>query len=164
MKKVFSVLLLSLLPLFGDWGETDSYFYADVGALYFLNPAAGVGYRMQSGHQGLDLSARISIGLLAQAKTSVLYLYYPTPYAQSQYYLGMGASALYINVYGIGFFNSSPSYGCAAELLVGKEYWTDLDKRRFIQLQVGFPTLYFSSGMGSNGFIPIPILSYGFIF
>lgn len=163
MKKVFWVLLL-IFPLFADWDETDSYFYADLGGLYFINPAAGIGYRMQSGHQGFDFSARVSIGLLAQAKTSIIYLYYPTPYAESQYYLGIGASALYINVYGIAFSSTSSSYGCAAELLFGKEYWNDQDKRRFLQLQVGFPTLYFSSSMSSKGLIPIPILSYGFIY
>ncbi len=164
MRKALLPLLLCAFPLFSDWDETDSYFYADLGALYFFNPAAGIGYRMQSGHQGLDFSARVSLGLLAQAKTSVIYLYYPTPYAESQFYLGVGASALYINIYGISFFENQSSYGCAAELLFGGEYWNDQDKRRFLQLQVGFPTLYFSSSMSSKGYVPVPILSYGFIY
>lgn len=161
------VLLILAIPLFGDPIE-ETYFYADVGAGPLLPlPTVGVGYRSQKEHNGADFAVRAStIGLIDQVKASVLYLYYPRPDIEEQYYIGLGAAGFFFYPAGGGsFFNGQSTYGCSGEFIFGKQFTKYPDFRRFWQIQAGFPS-YFWKEVASRHLIwvPTPIFSYGFIF
>jgi hypothetical protein len=150
------------LPIWAYEDIEDSTFYADVGTLLLINPTGGVGYRLQHNHHGLDIAARLSLGFTLQAKLSGMYVYYCNPQDSSQYYVGVGGAGLYLRALRL-FGGSKSSFGLCSELLFGKEFHTDSFQRRFLQIQIGFPTYYFNTSI-DGAFIPMPTITYGFMF
>ncbi len=152
-------ILLSLVCCFGvvlasddqDMPEEESaarirntYIHIDLGSgPYPLPiPSLALGVRNQWGHNGLDVSLYAStVVYITQAKVTPSYLFYFFPGLESQFYVGggLGVSAL---------FQSRKHYDQAVmclspEIIIGREYKTDLGLRKFFQAQISFPTYVF---------------------
>ncbi len=131
-------------------------------------PVLSVGYRKQSGHQGIDLSLHASsILFFTQVKLSLSYLFYFIPSLKGQIYIGPGIG-------GSMFLQRKASYdkavvALAPEVIVGKEYIGRTGSRRLIQMQVSVPTYTFGRirSLKKNQRVihyPLIVVSYGICF
>lgn len=159
-----------LLPCLLGWGniyyqpeQKEGFPYLDIGAGPLIPlPTVGVGYRTQSIHHGFDMAARFSsIILVDQFKASALYLYYPKPDLDEEFYIGLGGASFWV----FPISKGHSSWGFSGEWVFGKQFRNARCLRRFWQIQTGFPSYFCQEFDGRHMFyIPLPIFSYGFIF
>lgn len=146
------------------------YFSIGVGPLPVPLPNFGLGYRFQRNHHGFDLSLQAAtIVAVTQAKVSLLYDYYFKPNLNSQFYMGLGASAS-------GLFENKKHWkkttgSFSPELMFGKQYQNEAKDLRFLQLQISFPTFSIKkfperkfTGKHHILYMPLVVLSYGICF
>lgn len=119
---------------------SDKYAYLSLGGtanlvslpgLYQLTiaPCVGVGFRAQSGHNGLDLSVQTRyVCDHFRIKGNSSYLYYFSPNLQDQIYCGIGAG-IDTDIEMNGALLLTP------ELSIGKQFVTDAGRRRFWNVQ-----------------------------
>ncbi len=144
-----------------------------VGALPNLLPTFSGGYRMQSGHWGIDLPLQVTTAgaPFTMASASVIGHYYPAPNVKSEMYLGLGASA------GIAFSSGNSWYPkesvwpskwsrhdwtVSPVAVIGHQYHTAGGQKRFVEAQVKVPTYAFDTEKTID--IPLVTVSYGFGF
>jgi hypothetical protein len=149
---------------------------------YTIIGSLGIGYRMQHNHCGCDLSlsfnelinninfdaiinkdnAKTKFDHAEQFQGKALGLYYITPNAISQIYLGLGVSLA-----NNSFINSvSKIIFIAPEMVVGKQYQNNNGKNRFFQAEISMPKASYLSFQDATKFelaSPYPALrlSYG---
>lgn len=125
-------------------------------------PNFSVGYRLQSHHFGWDGSLR-SRSLLLRGMNgldaSFLGHYYPKPNSQSQLYVGAGIDCEV-------FFSGYPFPIISPEVVIGKEYISHSDHRRFLQAKISCPALTVERyGSDFRTFrMPVVLINYGFGF
>ena len=147
-----------------------SLFHLDIGSGPYPLPVPvfSIGYRKQSGHQGMDLSLYAStVVYLTQVKLSASYLFYVNPSLKGQIYIGPGVGGSVV-------FQSGKKYDRALvalspELLVGKEYIGRTGSRRLVQMQISIPTYTFGRIRSLKKtdrviYYPLIIVSYGICF
>jgi hypothetical protein len=155
----FPALLLGNLYVNPEQKEAFPYVDLGLGPLVPA-PTIGVGYRLQSEKQGFDLAARLSTVVVWNVfKLSALYLYYPRPNLDSQFYVGLGGATEWVH------WSSEVHWGVSAEWIVGKQFTNRSCQRRFWQIQTGLPT-YFFQPIDAHywNILPFATFSYGFIF
>ncbi len=98
-------------------------------------PIFSGGYRMQSGHHGADASLQVStVVSWTLLKANGYYLHYFNPCATSEFYAGGGVTVGSIIGDHGGWFTGP-------EFVFGKQYLTEGQHMRFLQMQVTFPTV-----------------------
>lgn len=149
MKKIMVLLVLAITSFntlvadedsIGNFTK-DKYVYLSLGATanfvalsrcYHLTiaPCAGLGFRAQSGHNGLDLSIQGRCVLdQFRIKGNACYLYYFNPNLKNQLYCGFGAG-----------LDTNIDMSChpllTPELSIGRQFITENGKRRFWNVQL----------------------------
>lgn len=140
----------------------DHYFYGsfNLGPVPFPIPGFGVGYRTQHDHFGLDTHLQLTtIGYGSQLKYQAMGLYYFKPKKTSQFYTGLGASSsiLFLKA------NLKKNIWIASpEWSFGKAYLNENQERRYLELQVSFPTFGLAEYKDKKAwYFPLCVFSYG---
>ncbi len=131
---------------------SDTYAYATLGGItpLLMFPIAGIGTRIQSGHNGFDIGVQgTCFGNFFILKANATYLFYPKPNLQKQFYYGIGAGIERMEKEKTSF---SP------EFVVGKQFTNDTGGRRFFEAQI---TPYIVDNHGHGTLIPGVIIRYG---
>lgn len=142
------------------------YISIGAGPLPWPVPQIGVGYRIQSGHHGADISLQCATILLAtEFQSRFLYHYYFTPSLQSQFYIGAGVAPGMIMTI-VHPFSSGSSIGgtIAPQFVFGKQYRNKHDHLRFFEARIDFPTYVYRSEFRGGTLIPLITLNYGISF
>jgi hypothetical protein len=167
MKKIF--IFLASISLYADKDDTkhldstrDSYFYGsfNLGPAPIPLPGFGIGFRNQHNHTGVDTHLQLTtIGYASQLKYQAAGLYYFKPNLKSQMYTGLGASASYL----FGGANLKKGHVIASpEWCFGKTYLNENNQRRYLELQVSFPTFLIDSKKEPKPmYYPLCVFSYG---
>ena len=131
------------------------YFTLGVGPVVIL-PNVGVGYRSHFLHHGFDVSLSYSPIIEAhQAQAIVAYQFYPNPYRNDPWYVGLGAATSY-------FFDNrhNGALTVAPDISVGKVLATKSGERHFLEAHIQAPT--FSGADQFN--LPMMYVKYGVSF
>ena len=122
-------------------------------------PNFGLGYRAQSGHNGVDVSLNaMTVVAVTQLKATALYQYYFKPDLNSQFYVGGGLGLS--DIFGSG-------HHCMAispEFTFGKQYRNEAKDTRFMQVGVSWPTVNLSGQSRHFLKYPLVVFSYGIMF
>lgn len=169
--KLFLLLLIILGSAFGKEciasTEIDSqvnqqfaYFSSGLGPLPIPLPVFALGYNVQRGHHGADLSLQgVTIVSVTQLKANMLYHYYFKPCHASQFYAGGGlGTSILLNTHDKSQLLVSP------EFVFGKQYRNETNDLRFVQMQISFPTLTFRHHKYRAFAFPLAVISYGMAF
>lgn len=142
---------------------TQDFGYLSVGLGPFPAPipAFAGGYRVQSGHHGMDTSLQVQTLIeITQLKVNLLYHYYPKPCLASQSYFGVGVgpSVVFSN-----HWDRAQGFLISPEFVFGKQYRNENDDTRFFQVQASFPTFgnAFHRDFRHVTWFPLVIISYG---
>ena len=143
MKKFLFVFMAFLAPLCAEddtefrrttpkFSRSLFHLSAGTGPYPLPIPVLGMGYRKQVGHQGGDLSLRVSsIVYLTQVKLVPSYLLYFNPSEHGQIYMGIGAGG---NLFIQSWKKDDPTVlALSPELIAGKEYIGKTGSKRFLQ-------------------------------
>jgi hypothetical protein len=163
MKKI--LLFLSCASLYANNTEKVEDFYGystfNLGPAPIPLPGFGIGLRSQNHKLGYDAHLQLTtVGYLSQLKWQNSALFYITPNLKSQFYTGVGGSLS-------AFFSSkkvSEGYlGLSPEFTFGKSYLNEADKRRFMELQVSWPTTIFGKKQHDTEVLYFPgvVFTYG---
>jgi hypothetical protein len=126
----------------------NSFIHLDMGSGPFPLPLPtfAIGFRKQSGHQGIDLSLHAStVVYITQIKLTPAYLFYLNPGLKGQLYVGAGV--------GGGVLIQSPKnydraiFSLSPELILGKEYIGRTGSYRLFQVQISVPSYNFGKVM-----------------
>ncbi len=161
LKKIAIAFALCTTSAFG---ANDSFFHMDVGVgpLPIPAPELSFGWRHQRMNKGWDASASASSLLVAsKLEARGVYLYYPQPSTDQQWYLGIGGSVAMS--WSIGYPRDPlERITISPQWLIGKERRMKSGLISITQLRISCPTLLAN---GKDGFwFPMTILSYGFSF
>lgn len=145
MKKILIFLLSA--TLFADSKDnqkiSDFYGYGsfNLGPAPIPLPGFGLGLRTQTNHLGYDAHLQLTtIGYYSQLKWQNSALFYVKPNLNSQFYTGVGGS---ISAFFPNCSFSKSKLGLSPELTFGKSYLNEAESRRFMELQVSWPTCVF---------------------
>lgn len=137
------------------------YFSAGLGGFPTMIPVFSGGYRIQSGHHGVDLSVSVStVVSVTGLSANLLYHHYFKPSLTSQFYVGGGVSP------GVLFGASHLGHvGISPQFVFGKQYRNESNDLRFFQMQVDFPGVFFGANdhwdRVNVSTFPVMTLSYG---
>ena len=163
MTKCFiSLFLFSITTAFASEPVQNSYGYMGIGVgpLPLPLPNFAVGFRQQQNHHGCDFSAQVAtLVFVTEIKGSALYLYYFKPNLNSQFYAGGGVALSYLSAHGLD--GNSGAALVAPEFVFGKEYLNESNDRRFVQVQIDWPTSDLSHFPRHTTLMPLVIFSYG---
>lgn len=165
MKKILTFLLsASLYAQTTDEKKVDDFYgYGtfNLGPAPFPLPGFGLGLRSQNHHIGYDAHLQLTtIGYASQIKWQNSALFYAKPNLKSQFYTGLGGS---LNAFFGSTKFSKGHLGISPELTFGKSYLNEAESRRFMELQVSWPTCVF--GLKDSGtktiYFPGCVFSFG---
>ncbi len=172
MKKIIILMVLASIGAFADAKTAtvaepekvrSSYGYIGLGLgpAPFPLPIFSGGWRMQSGHNGLDLSLDLmTLGSITGVQENIAYLHYFKPNLASQFYVGGG-----IGIAEVFFSRHRPLVYTAPQFIFGKQYTNEAGDRRFFQTKIEWPTVPLTSSSGRHiGKYPLVTFSYGICF
>ena len=141
MKKIVLILFLcASVSLFADEQPEvtrvdQSYGYYAFGVGFPLIFSIDVGKRVQHNHVGWEAGIGVvPFIIINEVHVYFSNLYYPRPNLKSQYYLGI--SAEFGHIFDV-FYNPGSAPLFTPKLLLGKEFTTKKNKKRFIQINLG---------------------------
>lgn len=119
-------------------------------------PIFSLGYRMQNGHHGADVSLQAAtIVSYTALKANAYYLHYFKPSYASEFYVGGGATLG-------GIFGNDSGLFTGPEFVFGKQYRNESNDLRFFQMQVTLPTISWHRHHHAEVLkYPLVVFSYG---
>lgn len=123
-------------------------------------PIFSGGWRMQSGHNGLDLSLDLmTLGSITGVQENIAYLHYFKPNLASQFYVGGGIGITEV------FSRYRPVAYTAPQFIFGKQYTNEAGDTRFFQAKIEWPIVPLTASSGRHiGKYPLVTVSYGICF
>jgi len=165
---VQSTSTLQTLPTLDEKTIKSFNKYISVGAGLPGLPSVQFGCRWQNMKHGADVSLQIGtfVVIWAYAKIEALYLYFPHPDLEGQTYFGFGiGNNLLFNTVCLGCGAHHLYDGFSPEFVIGEQFETKNGKRRFIQGQISWPTVWvWKNYAASTLLIPMFSVSYGWMF
>ncbi|MFA6118406.1 MAG: hypothetical protein WCT85_03085 [Parachlamydiales bacterium] len=145
--------------------------YLALGAGYFGFPSLELGYRSQVDHRAFNTSLQLAtfLSFFEFIKADITFLHFPNPNSDSQIYYGAGFGGLV----GSNLFNNYDNRTQGAvfpEFVLGYQYKNAYNKKRFIQGQLCYPTVFIDSkenlpfNIIFGLFLPQVSISYGWMF
>lgn len=125
----------------------NSYTYWSIGAGIPTVLSTKFGHREQRGKNGFEYGVGVTpLIFIIEGHIFASYLYFPNPNLQSQYYVGLGLRAG-------GFIKSHAFAYIAPGVMLGKDYLTKQQSKRFVQVAIS------PGGLSTKGFISLSSIS-----